>query len=108
MSTRPQQIQAFFSKSTRERLRDGKSFIAVLEVCGFNDWLIRLLKDYRCHKMILIQPEEHKKRKTIAAGPLSDLLWVNRDPGRQADPWTPASGHRVANGSRESTPAHTP
>jgi len=36
----------------------------VLEVCGFNDWLIRLLQEYRCHKVILIQPEERKKRKT--------------------------------------------
>ncbi len=43
---RPEKIQAFFDRLTRERLRDGESFIAVLEVCGFNDWLIRLLNDY--------------------------------------------------------------
>jgi hypothetical protein len=36
---------------------------AVLEVCGFNDWLIRMLQVYRCHKVILIQPEHRKKRK---------------------------------------------
>ena len=54
--------------------------MAVLEVCGFNDWLIRMLKDYRCHKVILIQPEERKKRKTDRrdAAALSELLWVNR------------------------------
>jgi hypothetical protein len=35
-----------------------------LEVCGFNDWLIRMLCDYRCTKAILIQPPERKRRKT--------------------------------------------
>ena len=81
VSTRPEKIQAFFGKLTGERLRDGESFIAVVEVCGFNDWLIRLLQDYRCHKVILIQPEERKKRKTDRrdAAALSELLWVNRD-----------------------------
>src|ERR1700681_3617784 len=81
VSTQPEKINAFFQQLTRERLRDGESFVAVLEVCGFNDWLIRMLQDYRCHKVILIQPDERKKRKTDrrdAAG-LSELLWVNRD-----------------------------
>jgi len=39
-----------------------------------------MLQDYRCHKVILIQPDDRKKRKTDrrdAAG-LSELLWVNR------------------------------
>ena len=81
VSTRPEKIQAFFAKLTRECVRDGELFIAVVEVCGFNDWLIRLLKDFRCHKVILIQPEERKKRKTDRrdAAALSELLWVNRD-----------------------------
>ena len=81
VSTRPEKIQAFFAKLTRERLQEGESFIAVLEVCGFNDWLIRMLYDYRCHKVILIQPEERKKRKTDRrdAAALSELLWINRD-----------------------------
>ncbi len=53
----------------------------LVEVCGFNDWLIQMLRDYRCHKVILIQPEERKKRKTDRrdAAALSELLWVNRD-----------------------------
>ena len=81
VSTRPEKIQAFFTKLTRDRLRDGESFIAVVEVCGFNDWLIRLLNDYRCHRVIVIQPEQRKKRKTDRrdAAALSELLWVNRD-----------------------------
>jgi transposase len=81
VSTQPDKINAFFQKLTRERLGNGDSFVAVLEVCGFNDWLIRMLRDYRCHKVILIQPEERKKCKTDRwdAAALSELLWVNRD-----------------------------
>jgi len=81
VSTEPKKINAFFQQLTRERLQTGESFVAVLEVCGFNDWLIRMLRDYRCHKVILIQPDERKKRKTDRrdAAALSELLWVNRD-----------------------------
>src|ERR1700722_84142 len=80
VSTQPEKINAFLQRLTRERLRDGESFVAVLEVCGFNDWLIRMLRDYRCHKVILIQPDERKKCKTDRrdAAALSELLWVNR------------------------------
>src|SRR5205814_3515601 len=64
------------------------SFVAVLEVCGFNDWLIRMLQEYRCHKVILIQPDERKKCKTDRrdAAALSELLWVNRDRMLQGKP----------------------
>ena len=81
VSTQPDKIKAFFHKLTRERLGNGDTFVAVLEVCGFNDWLIGMLHDYHCHKVILIQPEERKKCKTDRrdAAALSELLWVNRD-----------------------------
>ena len=50
-----------------------------------------MLEDYRCHKVILIQPEETQKRKTDRrdAAALSELLWVNRGRllGRQASAW---------------------
>jgi transposase len=88
VSTEPDRIHAFFGQLTRDRLRDGESFVAVLEVCGFNDWLIRMLQDYRCSKVILIQPEERKKRKTDRrdAAALSELLWANRDRLLQGKP----------------------
>ena len=80
VSTRPAKINAFFQELTRERLRNDQQFVAVVEVCGFNDWLIRMLYDYRCHKVILIQPHEKPQRKTDRrdAAALSELLWVNR------------------------------
>jgi len=81
VSTRPDKINEFFQRLTRERLRGDEQFVAIVEVCGFNEWLIRMLQDYRCHKMILIQPEERKKQKTDRrdAAALSELLWVNRN-----------------------------
>jgi transposase len=80
VSTQPEKIKAFFEQLTHKHLSAGESFVAVLEVCGFNDWLIGMLPEYRCSKVILIQPEERKKRKTDRrdAAALSELLWVNR------------------------------
>jgi transposase len=80
VSTKPDKINAFFDRLTRDRARTDESFVAVLEVCGFNDWLIEMLRNYHCEKVILIQPQEQKKRKTDRrdAAALSELLWVNR------------------------------
>jgi len=80
VSTQPEKIQAFFQQLTQDRLQQGEEFVAILEVCGFNDWLIRMLQDYRCHKVILIQPDDRQKCKTDRrdAAALSELLWVNR------------------------------
>ena len=88
VSTRPEKIQEFFQRLTRERLQSGESFVAVLEVCGFNDWLIRMLRDYRCHKVVLIQPDDRQLRKTDRrdAAALSELLWINRDRLLQGKP----------------------
>jgi transposase len=81
VSTEPDRVQEFFTRLTCDRVRDGDGFVAVLEVCGFNDWLIRMLHDYRCAKVVLIQPDDRKKRKTDRrdAAALSELLWANRD-----------------------------
>jgi len=43
VSTQPTRINEFFTRLTRERLKKNESFIAVLEVCGFNESLIRML-----------------------------------------------------------------
>src|SRR5262245_53991931 len=64
VATPPEKITAFFGQLSGARLGGGESFVAVLEVCGFNDWLIRLWPENRCHKGILIQPEDRQHRKT--------------------------------------------
>ena len=56
VSTEPDRVQAFFTQLIRDRLRDGESFVAVLEVCGFNDWLIRMLRSSGWIRMTLRQP----------------------------------------------------
>jgi hypothetical protein len=88
VSTQPEKVHAFFQQLTRERLPANEAFVAVLKVCGFNDWFIGMLYEYRCHKVILIQPEERKLRKTDRrdAAALSELLWVNRDRLLQGKP----------------------
>src|SRR5262249_3037022 len=88
VSTQPERVHAFFQQLTRQRLHDGASFVAVLEGCGFNDWLIRMLQDYLCHKVILIQPEERKFRKTDRrdAAALRGLPWATRGRRLRAPP----------------------
>ena len=56
VSTRPEKIHEFFQRLTRDCLQSSESFVSVLEVCGFNDWLIRMLRDYRCHQVIVSVP----------------------------------------------------
>jgi transposase len=56
-------------------------FMAILEVCGFNDWLIEVLRQWSCCEIVLIHPQQPSKKKTDRrdAHKLADLLWVNRE-----------------------------
>jgi transposase len=76
VSTRPEKINAFFEQLTEM----DAEFIAILEVCGFNDWLIDELRKRCCREIVLIHPERPSKKKTDRrdAHNLADLLWVNR------------------------------
>ncbi len=40
VSTQPEKMQEFFERMKREFLQNGESLLAVVEVCGFNDWLL--------------------------------------------------------------------
>ena len=90
VSTEPDRVRAFFDQLTRDRGRDGESFVAVLDVCGFNDWLIRMLRDSGCANVILIRPEDRKKRKADGrdAAARSELLWANRGPAARCSEWS--------------------
>lgn len=60
----------------------GEKFIAIVEVCGFHDWLVKWLQqDDGCHKVLVIQPLGRSATKTDRrdANALSELLWVNRE-----------------------------
>ncbi|MCH8043846.1 MAG: hypothetical protein IID44_24515 [Planctomycetes bacterium] len=43
-------------------------FVAILEVCGFNDWLLEMLDEYDCQQTVLVQPEKRSKKKTDRRG----------------------------------------
>jgi transposase len=78
VSTQWERIRAFLEET---RKRAGKArWVVIVEVCGFNDWLVKLLEEYECHEVLLIQPEKSSKRKTDRrdANALCELLWVNR------------------------------
>jgi transposase len=79
VSTRWEKVRAFFS-DLRQQATEHGGFIAIVEVCGFNDWLLVMLKEYDCRETVLMQTDQHKKRKTdrIDANKLGELLWINR------------------------------
>jgi transposase len=69
-----------FLKELQERSVSEGGFVAIVEVCGFNDWLLQLLAEYGCRETILIQPEKRSQKKTDRrdANALGEILWVNR------------------------------
>ena len=77
VSTRPSKVRQFL-----DELGAGEGgYIVILEVCGFHEWLVRLLREESaCCDVLLIQPEKRSKKKTDRrdANHLSELLWVNR------------------------------
>lgn len=79
VSTKWDRVRAFFADYAGRAQAEG-GFVVILEVCGFNHWLVKMLHEYGCQQVILIQPERRSKRKTDRrdASALSELLWVNR------------------------------
>ena len=90
VSTTWLKVRAFFAE-LRERAEAQGGLAAIVEVCGFNDWLLKMLAEYGCRHIVLAQAEHRSKKKTDRrdAHALSELLWTNR--GRLA------SGERLAN-----------
>lgn len=79
VSTGPKRCRTFLADLQQKASDAG--YRAIVEVCGFNDWLLELLPEFGCKHVVLIQPEKKAKVKTDRrdAHALSVLLWVNRD-----------------------------
>ena len=79
VSTEWPRVRGFLEEVRNMSVPEG-GFIAILEVCGFNDWLLKLLVEYGCRETIVMQPEKRSKKKTDRrdANALGELLWVNR------------------------------
>jgi len=86
VSTQPGKVRVFFGQLCGQAGADG--FMAILEVCGFNDWLIKMLGEFGCREVVLIHPDKRSKRKTDRrdAAKLSEILWIN--------------GERLSNGQK--------
>jgi transposase len=78
VSTRGEAPREFLTQLAPRAGSDG--YVAIVEVCGFNDWLLDLLPQCGCRETVLVQPGEPGKRKTDRrdANQLGEVLWVNR------------------------------
>ena len=79
ISTKHDDIKDFFDKLARQAGKH-RGFMAIVEVCGFNDWLIEKLKEYKCNEIVVMQPDSSSNKKTDKrdANALGELLWNNR------------------------------
>jgi hypothetical protein len=79
VSTRWEPVKTFFG-DLKERATPDGGYVAIVEVCGFNDWLLKLLSASGCRQVIVVQPERQSRQKTDRrdANTLGELLWVNR------------------------------
>ncbi len=78
VSTWGDEPQKFLADVQRRAGSDG--FVAILEVCGFHEWLVELLPQFGCREVVLIQAEKRTNRKSDRrdADTLGELLWLNR------------------------------
>ena len=79
VSTEWKRVREFMAEMQKRSIPEG-GFVAIVEVCGFNDWFLKLLAAYGCHEIVLVQPEKRSKNKTDRrdANALGELLWTNR------------------------------
>jgi transposase len=79
VSTSWKEVDEFLAYLQSLSLQHG-GYVAVMEVCGFNGWLIKRLKEFGCQRVIVITPPERVRQKTDRrdAAKLSQLLWLNR------------------------------
>lgn len=70
-----------FLESLLERSRPEGGYVAVLEVCGFNEWLLKRLSRWGCTQAYVIAAPPRLKTKTDRrdASKLCELLWINRE-----------------------------
>ena len=81
VSTDWRKAREFFAQLAAQTLGDG-GYVTIVEVCGFNDWLLKLLAgEPSCRRTLLVQAEQRTPHKTDRrdANRLCELLWTNRE-----------------------------
>ena len=70
VSTKPEKVTRFFEELTQLCLHRQCQFWAIVEVCGFNEWLIQMLQNFRCQRIVRVTPETggtgRRQKKRIA------------------------------------------
>jgi transposase len=79
VSTEWKRVRAFFAALSERSVAEG-GFMAILETCGFHQWVQVLLVEYGCQEVVIVQPTGRSKKKTDQrdAQSLSEVLWINR------------------------------
>jgi transposase len=79
VSTRWPEVRGFLAEVQARSAAEG-GYLVIVEVCGFNDWLLELLREYGVREIVLLHPEKPSRQKTDRrdANRLGELLWVNR------------------------------
>ena len=79
VSTKGEAVERFLGELA-QRSADQGGYIAILEVCGFNDWLVDLLPSCGCRDVVLVCAPKRSRNKTDRrdADKLGELLWINR------------------------------
>ena len=88
VSTQPERFHEFFNDLKQKTAKEG--YVAIVEVCGFNDWLLAALPNYGARDVVLIQPTKKPKVKTDRrdAHSLRDLSNHSRHTVTQSGPTT--------------------
>ena len=79
ISTQWEKVRQFFTDLRTDSAADG-GFVAILELCGFNHWLLKMLDEFGCRQTVLIRATKRASKKTDHrdANALGEVLWVNR------------------------------
>jgi transposase len=81
VSTDWRNAREFLDQLAAQTSGDG-GYVTIVEVCGFNDWLLKLLAgEPTCRRTLLVQAEQRAPHKTDRrdANRLCELLWTNRE-----------------------------
>ena len=87
VSTRGDAPRQFLAEVQVRSAAEG-GYVTIVEVCGFNDWLLELLPQCGCRETVLVQADCRSQRKTDRrdANKLGELLWVNRQRAAAGQP----------------------
>jgi hypothetical protein len=67
-------VRAFFDE-VREHAAPHDGYLAVVEICGFNQWLLKLLPEHGCRETIVVQ-REGRGCRVMQGVPFSGTVFV--------------------------------